>query len=152
MSEFGGETYDPALDRERLTQQLSRVRGYLLAAAGSWVSLQDCPVAKPNEGTAALTARARDLRKKKFGGYAVECRRRPGTAKGSLYEYRIPWLDGKPQRIDFPSRRPVPTPDKKELELFLKELFERFEWCRSTGGPPVTDNICKVVRWLEKKT
>jgi hypothetical protein len=93
---FGGETYDKDKDGERLKAQLERIKNHLLTAKGEWVNLQKCEVALPGEGTAAITARARDLRKKKFGNFVVDCRRRPGVKNQSLYEYRIPWENGKP--------------------------------------------------------
>jgi biotin operon repressor len=80
---FDGDTIDDALDTHRLRRQLDAVRTLLLARY-SWHSLAEISQAT---GTpeASASARLRDLRKEKFGGYTIERRRRsPGT-----FEYRL---------------------------------------------------------------
>lgn len=79
---FDGETYDRAIDGPRLKGQLDRVRAYM--RAHSWVTLEDLQRACGGS-QAALSARVRDLRKAKFGGFDVERRRR----SDGLWEYRI---------------------------------------------------------------
>ena len=91
---FGGETYDPALDGDRLRAQLARVKR--LMRDGHWRTLADIAVvARGSE--AGVSARLRDLRKQKFGGHTVERRR----LFGGLHEYRlILSADSPSERLD----------------------------------------------------
>jgi DNA-binding transcriptional regulator GbsR (MarR family) len=82
---FDGETFNPGLDRARLTGQLFRV--YLLMADGHWRTLRE--ISETTGGSeASVSARLRDLRKEKFGGHTVE-RQRRGEPKAGLWEYRL---------------------------------------------------------------
>ena len=79
---FDGETYDPALDKSRLTRQLDRVRE--LMSDGRWRTLAEIAEAVGcSEGSGH--ARLRDLRKPRFGLYTV---RRKRIGKG-LYCYQL---------------------------------------------------------------
>ena len=82
---FGGSTYDPALDEERLTKLLGRVFQFM--CDGQWHTLDEI---EQNAGgtVASVSARLRDLRKPSFGGYEVE-RRRRGDRTSGLFEYRL---------------------------------------------------------------
>jgi hypothetical protein len=83
---FDGETYEPARDHVRLARQLAGVRA--LMADGRWRTLPE--IARHVEGSeAALSARLRDLRKRKFGGRTVERR----YLAGGLFEYRVVPID-----------------------------------------------------------
>ena len=88
MSEllFDGATFDPA-DSPRLTGQLEWVRRIM--ERGEWYTPEDVQRElakfKIRAGTASITARFRDLRKRKFGGRTIERRKR---AEG-LFEYRM---------------------------------------------------------------
>ena len=70
-----------------MTVQFEAVKSEMLG--GSWVTLYQLQEALDKNGvqasTPAISARVRDLRKQKFGGYNVE-RRHVG---GGLWEYRI---------------------------------------------------------------
>jgi hypothetical protein len=80
---FDGETIDDALDTHRLRRQLDRVRMILLSEY-RWHTLAEIRI---NSGIpeASVSARLRDLRKEKFGGYTIDRQRRsPGT-----FEYRM---------------------------------------------------------------
>lgn len=85
---FDGPTYDPKQDHGRLTGQLLRV--YTLMKDGKWRTIDEIvfalrqPKAVSHTG---VSARLRDLRKEKFGGYTVEHRR--AVEGAGLYEYRI---------------------------------------------------------------
>ena len=79
---FDGATYDPTLDQERLTGQLGRVYGVM--RGGDWHTLDEL-VTRCGGTTASVSARLRDLRKSRFGGYTVERRRK--TA--GVWLYRI---------------------------------------------------------------
>jgi hypothetical protein len=81
---FDGPTYSPKLDGKRLASQLQRVRLYMIA--GHWHTL-DQIIENCGGTTASISARLRDLRKTRFGGYTVE-RRRVDDAPG-FWEYRI---------------------------------------------------------------
>ena len=145
---FGGSTYDEALDGSRLRQQLERVKKYLLEARGAWVSLQDCPAALEGEGTAAITARARDLRKEKHGCYAVECRRNPIAKQG--YQYRILWDGTGPVRYEaFGRKGTKPTgPALKEGLDQLRWVYQA--WLNPSGTPRARlEQLEALLAWLE---
>ena len=83
--DFDGETYKPEFDHRRLTGQLRRV--FDLMADGEWRTLAQ--IQRVVGGTeAAVSARLRDFRKEKFGGYKV-ARRRKGQAERGLHEYQL---------------------------------------------------------------
>lgn len=79
---FDGQTYDPALDESRLTGQLMNV--HKLMKDGNWRTLSGI-----EESTGypqgSISARLRDLRKKKFGEHDIRKRR----VGGGLFEYRL---------------------------------------------------------------
>lgn len=81
---FDGKTFDPKLDGARLGAQLDKVRDAMLRKG--WVTLAYLSglLAAPE---ASVSARLRDLRKVKFGGYTVERRRVPNG--NGLHEYRL---------------------------------------------------------------
>lgn len=84
MSRFDGSTCDPALDADRLETLLGRVLD--LTSDGRWRTLRE--IAKSCGGSeASVSARLRDLRKARFGGYTVERRRVVGA--NGLWEYRV---------------------------------------------------------------
>jgi|TARA_R110000851_G_scaffold251458_1_gene403942 Fic family protein len=81
---FNGATYDPILDKKRLTSQVRRI--YSLMIDGKWRTLQEieeitkCP-------QASISAQLRHLRKARFGSNTVNKKR---NAIGSgLYEYQL---------------------------------------------------------------
>lgn len=80
--EFDGQTFEAKLDSPRLTLQLDRVREYMLSIFPNWKSLPEIKkqLEKLYENThfpeQSISARLRDLRKKKFGGYVVDKKRR----------------------------------------------------------------------------
>lgn len=87
MTPFDGETYERSEDRERLYTQLRRVRSVLLENRGVWFTLEELSkIAYASE--ASVSARLRDLRKKKFGSYTIERSRVPGG--NGLHKYRMP--------------------------------------------------------------
>ncbi len=79
---FDGETYDHELDRARFGKQLELV--YSVMEDGEWRSLHEITALVGNVLETGVSARLRDLRKEKFGGYIVDRRR-----VGNLYEYRL---------------------------------------------------------------
>ncbi len=83
---FDGETYEPALDGERLQSQLERVRA--LMADGQWRTLGEISKAiydRDGIHEAGISARLRDCRKVRHGAHIVERRR----IIGGLFEYRV---------------------------------------------------------------
>ena len=87
---FDGKTYDDTKDRSRLKAQLDDVRSIMFQSG--WVTLKEISErVKERTGKdtpeASVSARLRDLRKPKFGGYIVSRRARQGHR--ALYEYRI---------------------------------------------------------------
>jgi hypothetical protein len=83
--DFGGATYEPEHDRGRLGRQLGRVKA--LMADGEWRTLAEVSAAT-GDPQASVSARLRDLRKERWGAYAVERRRRGEAARG-IFEYRV---------------------------------------------------------------
>lgn len=88
--EFDGQTYEEKLDGPRLRFQLERVREYMLAIFPTWKALAEISqeLEKQYEikfPEASISARLRDLRKRKFGGYVVEGKRR----EGGTWEYLV---------------------------------------------------------------
>ena len=80
---FDGETYDRDQDRVRLESQLVSVRG-LMSKTDRWWTLADLE-RELGYPQASISARIRDLRKPKFGGWEVQRRR----VEGGLHEYRL---------------------------------------------------------------
>ncbi len=83
---FDGRTYDHRIDGRRLKGQLQIIREYMLARAWQWVALDELERVTGYPG-GSISARIRDLRKPKFGGYEVEGRRR--KPQGGTWEYRV---------------------------------------------------------------
>lgn len=83
--EFDGRTYQPEHDRERLNSQLRRV--FDTMEDGLWRTLAEISEAT-GDPQASVSARIRDLRKVKFGGFSVDKRRR-GEPMVGLWEYRL---------------------------------------------------------------
>src|SRR5262245_41773488 len=85
--DFDGETYDPALDRHRMTTQLGRVFERL--TDGRWYHLETL-MAFAQGSESGISARIRDLRKAKFGGWIVQRVRDPDESpKSGLWIYRL---------------------------------------------------------------
>lgn len=82
---FDGDTYDPKKDYRRLDTQMGRV--YRLMCDGEWRTLEAIK-AQCGGTDSSISARLRDFRKTKFGGYVMESRRRAGAAPG-VWEYRV---------------------------------------------------------------
>lgn len=82
MPDFDGETYERALDHDRLGAQMLRVAHVM--KDGKWHTLAE--VAKVTEDPeASVSARIRDLRKLKFGGHSVNRER----VVGGKFKYRL---------------------------------------------------------------
>lgn len=79
---FDGETYEPELDFTRLTTLLART--YRALQNGEWWTLEE--LARETGGSeSSVSARIRDLRKRKFGAFTVERER----VEGGLHQYRL---------------------------------------------------------------
>jgi len=79
---FDVQTFDAQRDGPRLASQLDRVTS--LMRDGRWRTLGE--IAQSVEGSEpAVSARLRDLRKPRFGGWTVERR----YVAGGLWEYRV---------------------------------------------------------------
>jgi hypothetical protein len=84
---FDGETYDEKRDRTRLARQLRSVFEYM--ADRHWHTLDQLE-RELGHPPASISARLRDLRKRKFGCWVVERR----YVDHGLWEYRL----GEPER------------------------------------------------------
>src|SRR5262245_10856013 len=79
---FGGASYEPSRDYERMNGQLRRV--YEVMKDGHWHSLES--LAREAGGTvASVSARVRDFRKRKYGSRLVERKH----IKEGLFLYRM---------------------------------------------------------------
>lgn len=81
---FGGKSYDPELDGERLTRALDLVL-QALRSGGWWTLAELAKAARCTE--AGASARLRDLRKAQHGSHIVARRRSP--ERDSLWQYRL---------------------------------------------------------------
>ena len=79
---FDGITYQPELDFNRLSTQLERVKALTLSS--DWWTLREL-ADRTGASEASVSARLRDLRKQRFGGYTVERRR----VSGGLWQYKV---------------------------------------------------------------
>lgn len=79
---FDGATFDATLDLSRLNAQMRRVYGVM--QDGEWLSLREISQ-KTGDPEASISARLRDLRKERFGGFNVERRR----LSHGLNQYRL---------------------------------------------------------------
>lgn len=102
-----GVTIDTAKDRERLAGQLERVTR--LMCDGRWRTLAEI-AQSVNGSEAGVSARLRDLRKRRFGGHAVERRRIYGG--NGLHEYRV-----------LPRDRYPNTTSRESVSVGQAELF-----------------------------
>lgn len=80
--DFDGETYNRARDHSRLDAQLFRVRSAMWDQ--QWRTLNGVSLITGDEPQ-SISARLRDLRKPKFGGFTVQRR----YVKRGLHEYRL---------------------------------------------------------------
>jgi len=83
--DFDGATYERAHDKARLTGQCLRV--FTAMSDGRWRTLAEIEAAT-GDPQASISARLRDLRKEKFGGYEVQ-RRARGERENGLFEYQL---------------------------------------------------------------
>ena len=77
-----GITFSQARDGKRLTRQLEAV--WEVVKDGRWYSPFELEVAV-GVSWASVSARLRDLRKKRYGGHEVQRRR----VAGGLFQYRV---------------------------------------------------------------
>lgn len=82
MDDFDGATYRADRDRARLSGQLGRVADAL--SDGRWWTLAQLAV-RCGDPEASVSARLRDLRKGRFGGYTVLAE----PQDGGLWRYRL---------------------------------------------------------------
>lgn len=80
--EFDGATYEPKRDKARLKRLLDRVRDYM--ACEQWHTLLEIQSACGGTET-SVSARLRDLRKPKFGGFRVDHEH----IGGGVWRYRV---------------------------------------------------------------
>lgn len=106
---YGGKTFDPALDEERLNEQTIRI--YRLMNDSLWRTLAEI-AEETKDPEASISARLRDLRKEDFGGFVVNRRRR--KAGSGLWEYQL-------QPPGTPAKAPAAPPTKRSG--FMKGLM-----------------------------
>lgn len=79
---FGGKTFDPVLDAERLKSQLGRV--FLVMRDQDWHTIPELQK-KCGGSEAAISARIRDFRKSQYGSYEIITER----VKEGLWKYKL---------------------------------------------------------------
>ena len=80
-------TLDPQIDGPRIARQMVTVRTYMLRhLPDTWLTLAEIEYAT-GYPQASISARLRDLRKPKFGGWEVRKRRR--KPKRGTWEYNV---------------------------------------------------------------
>ena len=87
MSEhrFSGATYEAEHDQDRLSRQYDHV--WILMRDGEWRTLSEI-AALLDYPEASISARLRDMRKKRFGAHTVN-RRSRGDREHGLFEYQL---------------------------------------------------------------
>jgi hypothetical protein len=88
---YGGRTFDPVLDEERLNDQTIRI--YRLMNDSKWRSLAEISD-ETGDPEASVSARLRDLRKDDFGAFVVNRRRRKPSS--GQWEYQLQPPGSKP--------------------------------------------------------
>ena len=78
-------------DTRRLGAQHQRVFGVM--RRGAWFSLAEISAAT-GAPEASVSARLRDLRKRRFGSYLVDRRRREGEEERGTWEYQLTTREG----------------------------------------------------------
>lgn len=86
VDHFDGATYEPEHDQVRLSALLGKV--YELMKDQRWRTIREIADAIGAGSEASVSARLRDLRKKRFGSHNV-IRRHRGPAADGLYEYSV---------------------------------------------------------------
>lgn len=129
---FDGNTYEEEHDRARLQTQLQAVRSVMLQ--GGWFTISE--IKSLIGGTAtpqSISARLRDLRKQRFGGFEVQ-RRRRGSKDAGLFEYRLSDPAGSCPKVS----RPPP------------DMFERavLKLVATTGVKTGDSDVDRLIDWL----
>lgn len=142
--DFDGPDYVPPLDRERLTTQLMKV--YSLMRDGNWRTLGEISEII-EEPEASISARIRDLRKKKFGSFIVP-RRRRGDPKKGLWEYSVlpPDPDSEPERRKG-SKAALLQPNHETIKEALIQL-ELLYGMHKNDVFPRDGALVKLCQWL----
>ena len=85
IARFNGSDYNKKIDNQRLSGQIKRI--YDLMIDGAWRTLSEI-ASLTDDPEASISAQLRHLRKKRFGAFIVEKRRR-GEDEIGLWEYRL---------------------------------------------------------------
>ena len=142
--EFDGDTYDAERDGARLHSQLERVRD--LMRGGDWWTLVD--LAQEAGGSeASVSARLRDLRKPRFGGYAVERK----YIENGLWAYRL--LPPERSTATGAARDPAKrAPTAEEFGAALDEIEQLIQFRRTWVASYTPGTSLSVVKeWLARE-
>lgn len=83
---FDGDTYEPLQDKERLETLFERVKSTM--AGAQWWTLEEL-AAQAKGSQASVSARIRDLRKERFGGWEIVRRRLQSAPESGVWEYQM---------------------------------------------------------------
>lgn len=166
---FDGETYDAEKDRARLAAQLGHVRELMLDGQARTLGeihadlVSRCGASYPE---ASISARLRDLRKPKFGGYVVARTRVPGVS--GLHTYQITGRVEVPAKVPgqiplFPPATPNPRARSGKIGAVLRAAVmlrkalnahtsKASGFCApgATMHPPGTPHCREVIRQFDQ--
>jgi hypothetical protein len=140
---YGGSTFDPALDEERLNEQTIRV--YRLMIDEEWRTLSEIS-SVTEDPEASISARLRDLRKPDFGGFdrgdqaqleEARANARLIAAAPDLLE-ALQWYESKAKQMG----RAAINKDSKLMLALMKEIAveygaqARAAIAKATGDQP----------------
>lgn len=138
--EFDGDTYDTARDGARLRSQLERVLD--LIRGGGWWTLVDL-AHEAGCSEAGASARLRDLRKPRFGGYDVERK----YVENGLWAYRL-----RPGNVSvLPASGKAQTPSAEDVQAALAEIEHLIAFRRSWVASYTPSHGLSVIKgWLAR--
>ncbi len=92
-AQFDGETYNQERDYSRLEAGVTAVRTFMLRHANKWLTPTEIIEGSNGKDWASTSARVRDLRKPKFGGFNIESR----YYRAGVWQYRL--VPGEPAQL-----------------------------------------------------
>lgn len=140
IPEFDGQTYETEHDHDRLSLQFGRVKDLMLD--GQWRTLQEIS-ALAGAPHASVSARLRDLRKPKFGGYLVS-RRARGKRTSGIFEYRVQSAMGMVavQTAQAPASKITKADLVKEIQRLQSAIVARMKHCPECAGRNYSCPFC----------
>jgi hypothetical protein len=92
---FGGDQYHDE-DEQKLRRNTDAIRELLVGHPGQWFSVAEIRRACKLSPDTEVTARLRDLRKPRWGAWAIDCERQ----RDGVYRYRLRVRDSQLVKIE----------------------------------------------------